>query len=50
MNSDEVLKERLEFLKLEYQQLRTHIQHLENAEWRVCNDPKKLDTSRALLT
>jgi hypothetical protein len=35
MNSDEVIHERLEFLKLEYQQLKSHNDHLENAEWRV---------------
>ena len=32
---DEVIKERLEFLKLEYQQIGSKLQHLENLEWRI---------------
>lgn len=32
---NEIIKERLEFLKLEYQQLRSWIQHLENTELRM---------------
>jgi len=32
---DEVIKEKLEFLKLEYQQLISEIEHLENVAWRI---------------
>jgi len=32
---DEVIKERLEFLKLEYQQLISQLQHIANIRWRI---------------
>ena len=32
---DDFIKERLEFLKLEYQQIGNKLQHLENMEWRI---------------
>lgn len=35
MNSQEIIKEKLEFLKLEYQQLKTHNDNLEELEWKV---------------
>jgi len=35
MKDDEIIRERIEFLKLEYQQLREHAAHLEEAEWKV---------------
>jgi len=35
MKADEIIRERIEFLKLEYQQLREHAAHLEEAEWKV---------------
>jgi hypothetical protein len=35
MNSEEVIKEKLEFLKLEYGQLKSHNDHLEELEWKV---------------
>lgn len=35
MTADDIIRERVEFLKLEYQQIREHNAHLENAEWTV---------------
>lgn len=35
MNNDDIIKERVEFLKLEYQKLQSHMEYLEESEWKV---------------
>jgi uncharacterized membrane protein len=32
---EEIIRQRVDFLKIEYEQLREHNDHLENAEWKV---------------
>ena len=44
MQPNEIIQERVEFLKLEYQHLQSHQEHLENAEWKVAEERRRVTT------